>query len=88
MRVVIAGITVLGLCITACTKQAGDAAPPTAASADQFISEVNAELLAKQPQWSAAAWVAATYITDDTQRLSAAATEQSLEFDSRTIETA
>ncbi len=84
MRWTLAGMTMFALCISACSKQDS----VTAAGADQFISEVNAELKTKGPEWGTASWVAATYITDDTQRLSALATEQYLEFQSRTIEEA
>ena len=82
MRIAIAGLVLLACGISACSKH--DA--PDAQSADKFIADVNAELLARRPLWGAAGWVAATYITDDTQKLSAAATEQELEFDSRTID--
>jgi peptidyl-dipeptidase A len=76
------------LCLAACSKPGGGASAPTAASADKFIADVNAQLQAKQPLWNAAAWVAATNINDDTQRLSAAATEQSLAFTSQSIDAA
>lgn len=70
--------------LSACAKH--DA--PTPQQADTFIAQVNEELQNKGPLWGAAGWVAATYITDDTQRLSAAATEESLEFETRIIEQA
>ena len=70
--------------ISACTKHNA----PSPQSADVFIAQVNEELQTKGPLWGAAGWVAATYITDDTQRLSAAATEESLEFETRIIEEA
>lgn len=80
-----------GIGVAACVVLAacGQREPAVdAAGAEQFVSEVNTELLAKRPQWAAAAWVAATFITDDTQRLSAAATAESLAFNSRIIEEA
>ncbi|QSA98160.1 M2 family metallopeptidase [Methylococcus sp. EFPC2] len=86
MRISTAGALILACGLIACGKQ--DHAQVTAASADQFIKTVNAELLTKRPLWNAAGWVAATYITEDTQRLSAAATEEGLAFDSRNIEEA
>lgn len=64
------------------------AAAPTAAQADEFVARFNREVEAKGPQWNAAAWVAATYITDDTQRLSSAATGEFLEFISRSVQEA
>ncbi|MGD9842907.1 MAG: M2 family metallopeptidase [Steroidobacteraceae bacterium] len=88
MRNAMAGLVLLVAGVAAWGASDSATAPLTAISADKFIADVNAELLAKRPLWGAAAWVAATYITDDTQRLSAAATEQGLEFNSRIIEEA
>jgi peptidyl-dipeptidase A len=87
MRNAIAALAVLSCCV-ACSKQEQAAMPVNTETADKLIADVNSELLTKRPMWGAAAWVAATYITDDTQRLSAVATEQGLEFNSRTIEAA
>ena len=61
-------------------------APATAEQADQFIANLNKELQVKYPQWQAAAWVAANYITDDTQRISALANEEQLNFYAKVID--
>ncbi len=82
MRNTVIGLMLLSCGLTACTKHQ----QVTAQDADTFIAQVNQELQTKAPLWSAAGWVAATYINEDTQRLSAAATEASLEFESRSIE--
>ncbi|MGC3981648.1 MAG: M2 family metallopeptidase [Steroidobacteraceae bacterium] len=89
MRKALVSIAVLS-CLMACTKQdsASGSRPVNAAGADQFVQDVNNELLAKRPLWNSSAWVAATFITDDTQRISAAATEEWLAFNSRIIEQA
>jgi peptidyl-dipeptidase A len=85
----IAMIVVTALCASLCACQKHSAvSSATPAAADKFVADVNAELHDKQPIWNAAAWVAATDINDDTQRLSAAATEENLAFDSRTIDQA
>jgi len=57
-----------------------DPVKPTSEDADKFIARVNAELLQKGPLWQSAAWVAANYITDDTQRLAAQSNEEQLIF--------
>lgn len=49
-----------------------------AETAPQFIARVNAESYERNKESNAAQWVAATYINDDTQLLSAKASERSL----------
>lgn len=56
-----------------------------AADADGFIADVNAWHDSNDPRFAAAYWVAATYINEDTQKLAAAATGESLEYVSRKI---
>ncbi|HEX2586434.1 MAG TPA: M2 family metallopeptidase, partial [Steroidobacteraceae bacterium] len=60
----------------------------TPESADKFIERINKELLAKGPLWQSAAWVAANYITDDTQRLAAQSNEEQLIYTAKVIEQA
>jgi peptidyl-dipeptidase A len=86
------GLRVLATCMAAvilgaCARSdsAATAGKPTAQQADEFVAGINAELLKRGPLWSAAAWVAATYITDDTQALSSQATDQFLEFTTNAI---
>ncbi|MCY7354109.1 MAG: M2 family metallopeptidase [Lysobacter sp.] len=52
--------------------------PPADETADQFIARVNAELKAMYPDLTAAQWVSSTYITDDTELLSAKSNERYL----------
>ena len=49
------------------------AAPPTVAEAREFLERVNAALLAASIESARTEWVGRTYITDDTEQLSAAA---------------
>ena len=69
----------------------GTAAPAAAApaeSVDAFLARVNAELRRQSIRQSVASWVAATYITDDTERLAANASEDALSFLSPTVKQA
>lgn len=70
------------------TESAAAAMPPTPADAAAFVADVNAHFEQNNPRLGAAYWVAATYITDDTQRLAAAATEENLEYATRKIDEA
>ena len=51
---------------------------PAGETADQFIARVNAEYLAMYPELTAAQWLSSTYISDDSQLLSAKANERYL----------
>ena len=59
------------------------AQPPTAEEARQFITDAEADLRDLWTDASRAAWVQATYITDDTEMLAAAAQEKAV---AKTIE--
>ncbi len=64
------------------------AAPPppaTPAEARAFVARVNEELKRLLVREETADWVKNTYITDDAERLAAAATEDTLAFVSRTV---
>jgi len=52
--------------------------PPTVAEARKFLEHVNAELLATSIENSRTQWVARTYITDDTEQLSATASARAI----------
>ncbi|HVY23775.1 MAG TPA: M2 family metallopeptidase [Steroidobacteraceae bacterium] len=65
-----------------------NAAPPTAKDADEFVAKVNRELVAKGLYWQTADWVAANYITEDTQRLAAMANDDALAYTTRIIKEA
>ncbi|MEO8460321.1 MAG: M2 family metallopeptidase [Dokdonella sp.] len=54
--------------------------PPTAADARNFVEQMNTELKAQSIPAAAAEWVAETYITDDTQMLTARANERWLQW--------
>ena len=60
-------------------------APAATETAPQFIARVNAESYPRVKESNAASWVAATYINDDTQLLSAKASERSLAEQSRIL---
>lgn len=59
---------------------AAPAAKKTAADADAFIAKYNADLRKLYPKATAAGWLAANFITEDSQLLSANASEGLLEF--------
>jgi peptidyl-dipeptidase A len=54
------------------------AAAPTAAEARAFVEQAEARLLDLSNRQSRADWVAATYITDDTERISADANQETI----------
>jgi peptidyl-dipeptidase A len=78
-----AGLLTLAACSKDTPETAGSTpdAPPAAAtdaSADAFVKRVNDEYKAASPELNAAQWLASTYINDDSQLLSAKASEQNL----------
>ena len=73
----------LALLASGCTREKPPAA--TGEEARAFVERINAELLAAGKERSAADWVAATYITPDTQLLSARAQERDLEQFTRLV---
>ena len=76
----LAGAIALGL--AACQNQpaqpTADAAKPDAASADQFVADINAKLKKDYPEMTAAQWLSVTYINGDTQLLAAKSNEKFL----------
>jgi peptidyl-dipeptidase A len=56
---------------------------PSVAEAEKFVSSVEKELYDLSKSAGQAAWVAATYITEDTEALSAAATEKIIQAQAR-----
>src|SRR5258708_1762735 len=62
--------------------------PATPEGADKFVADINADMRRMTPYNSAANWLAATYITDDTQLISAKAREEFLGWQARRIEEA
>src|SRR5262245_32287314 len=77
------GALVLASCGQSGTTSQG---PATAAEADKFVEELNADIKRMLPALSAAQWVSQTYITDDTQLISAKANEEFLAWQARRIE--
>jgi peptidyl-dipeptidase A len=59
--------------------------PPTIAEATAFVDAVDAELKRLWTRGARAGWVNQTFITEDTDQLSAAAEETTMEYLSRTI---
>ncbi|MDO5610265.1 MAG: M2 family metallopeptidase [Pseudomonadota bacterium] len=67
----------LSLAIAACVSGPALAqANKPAESADQFVARINAELKAMYPEITVPQWLAATYISDDTQMLAAKSDER------------
>ena len=63
----------LSLAIAACASTPALARQaPAKETADQFVARINAELKAMYPEITVPQWLAATYISDDTQMLAAA----------------
>ena len=73
--------------LAACSQQAPEEAVSSAPeeSAEAFIARVNEELEGLREGLGAAGWVRATYITEDTAILSAAASERYAEWHSHTV---
>lgn len=76
-------VTGLAACSQRAPEEAVSAAPEE--SAEAFIARVNEELEELREGLGAAGWVRATYITEDTAILSAAANERYAEWHSRTV---
>jgi peptidyl-dipeptidase A len=81
-------------CSPAASRQAtpaGTTAPVQQASPDdprQFVAKVNVDLKRLTAESSTADWIKSTYITDDTERISAAANERVLAYSSDAAKTA
>jgi peptidyl-dipeptidase A len=75
LALVVAAAAVAGRAHAQPTRRAAGA-PPSAAAAAAFVDSAERELSALSIKASQAGWVAATYITDDTEALSADAQQQ------------
>ncbi len=91
----ITGFAAVTLLLAACGQDAGTnaggeeaaaASQATVAEADAFVAKVNKDLRAMTVESGKAAWVAATYITPDTQYLSAKSNEDYLNWLAKTVE--
>jgi len=80
-------IALASAALAACSQQAPEEAVSSAPeeSAEAFIARVNEELEGLSRDRGAADWVRATYITEDTAILSAAANERYAEWHSGTV---
>ncbi|HEX4386553.1 MAG TPA: M2 family metallopeptidase [Myxococcales bacterium] len=85
-------LLLLALC--ACEHQSpavvkpAEAAKPTASDARAFVTKVNQDLARLMPEASTAAWINNTYITDDTERNAASASERLFSYSSEAAKTA
>ena len=71
------------LAVLAAAADAPPRAPPTAAEARDFAARADRELRAASLRSNTASWVALTYITEDTERLNAWASEELMALVSR-----
>ena len=93
-----AGLLLLGGCKSENPAVAGTAAPTDATatavapaqgeSADEFVTRVNKTLKDLTPEITSAAWLGATYINADSQRLESAANERFLTLNNAFVEQA
>jgi peptidyl-dipeptidase A len=74
-----------GFLLAACGPQESAQVIVEAETAEEFVARVNEELVGLNEEGGAAAWVRATYITEDTAVLSARADEKYAEWHSRTV---
>jgi peptidyl-dipeptidase A len=77
-------MTPLGALLALATV-AAPAAPPTPQQARDFVAKVNADLFRLNVHFSTADWVKQTYITDDTNQLTAWANEDLMSYTSQAI---
>ena len=75
---VLLAMTLLPIIAAAQTPISATSGAPTVAEAQAFMDRVEADLLASSNEASRAAWVQATFITDDTEAISAKANERLL----------
>ncbi len=68
------------------TSEGKSSAPATAADADKFVDDLNADIRKMTPYIASANWLQATYITDDSQMVAAKANEEQLNWQSRRVE--
>jgi len=76
----LAAAIVASLATAATPKKPAKSAAPSAADVHAFVEEMNTDYRAHYMEPNAAEWVAETYITDDTQALTARANERWLQW--------
>lgn len=74
--------------VSSCGGGSGTSGPATPEEADKFVEGLNADLKRMLPYQSSAAWLQATYITDDSQMIASRASEEFLAWQSRKVEEA
>ncbi len=84
LRFAMIGAALVGLGLSACDSH--DSAERSAETADEFVARINKEMTELQKEKSAAEWVQATYINDDTEMLNAKASERYLAYFSQAVE--
>jgi peptidyl-dipeptidase A len=84
----VAAISLAAIALTSCQKHPATDGTAKAETADEFVTRVNREMLEVGKELNAAQWVQQTYITGDTEMLSAKANERYLEYFSRAVEEA
>lgn len=84
MRPILIVLTSICLGLGACKPR--DGAEKGTESADEFVARVNKEMTELQKEKSAAEWVQATYINDDTQLLNAKTNERFLSYFNTAVE--
>ena len=75
------------LVLAGCGDTGSDGAA-TPEEADKFVEGLNTDLRRMVPYVSSAAWLQATYITDDSQMIASRASEEFLSWQSRKVEEA
>ncbi len=87
MKMVFGSVAALALVGCMDGDRDGNAAAPSVdESADAFVERLNDELTAVHPHHARTAWIAATYITPDTNALASASTAEQLAWVSNAIE--
>lgn len=86
--VMFAGLPLLAGCVEQEASAAADqpGAKPTAEDAAAFVADVNRDIRSMTEEGAKAAWVATTFITPDTQYLSAKSSEKRLNWLAETVE--
>src|SRR5690606_10573908 len=82
----LSGAVLLAGCGQQGTGDGKASGPATAADADKFVDDLNADLRKMTPYISSANWLQATYITDDSQMIAAKANEELLNWQARRVE--
>jgi len=83
VRPILIGLALTGLGLGACKPRPSE---QSTESADEFVARINHKMTELQKEKSAAEWVQATYINDDTQLLNAKTDERFLAYFNEVVE--